>query len=874
MKPKFRCFATSALPAIIVVPAILSVARAGIIGVDPSGNVVVTSADSGPNSVLASGSDPAAPPYTVTIQSGVILTGDPVEMDGIDVSVTGYTIENLGTLDVAQYGIYTDVDGLIVNNHENAVIQGGSAGVFADTGLDLRNHGGIAGLTGAGVDALDGTVIHNYGTGSIVGASDGISIFGASGLESTVTNEGSITGTTGVGIFAAGGTVSVRVNNSGTISGNLAAIQLQGAFNEINLEQGSEVIGVIVGGDGFNTLNFTAGAVGFADDGNIVHGDVQGMDTINKDGSGFAFIGEIGNFHDVQAGSINVISGGLFINGNVDGLDGNTQITADGGELGGVDDGTGWNADIDLLNGGGIGAGSTPLVLALPPQDAVGILSINGDVTHALDSDSYVRVNIIPQTGIDPGVNSDLIVNIGSYDVGNADIRITPTDRSQVLSDGTYTIIDSDRSILGLDTSLGSVKLQLDENASVISDSVLTEYFTEVRLADGDDTNVVLDIQHDYEGLPGLTPTQTVLASVLDASINNPAPSIQEFIASLDYSDLGTVQATLTALDPSTTFGVTNSVVSGNYRLHRLTQQHLAGVRNIERITETGPSTTDAKGAEVADSTTTHSFGRGHAWGSLSYDWQNHDASANSADYDGETGAFTAGFDWRVAPRLVFGLVVDGSKGDLDGEGFGSDVDSLRTAVYGTWGAGTGFYSDFLVGYGDHSLDSTRRFPIGGSVSGDTDASSLQALWTVGYTMGDARVKYGPFAGLEYQNVDVDGFTESGLPLTMKVDGYDVDSFRALIGYRIDADLGTIRPYGLIAYAHEFEDGETNTTATFGNVPFRISGAEQSSAFLIALGAGIQLTDNLILDIGYRGEIATDDGMSSHGGSLALDYSF
>lgn len=877
MKPNVRTFRRCLVSTLVVVPASFNLAQADTIS-NLSGNVTVTSADNGANTVLADGSF-AGPPYTVTIESDVILTGDAIEMNGINVIAGGYTIENFGSLDVDGRGIYGTVDGLTINNHENSVIQGiggsfGSEGIYTEAGLKLSNYGDIGGFTG--VDALDGADIHNYATGTISGDLNGISIFGKTGLASSITNEGTITGITGAGIFAAGGANLVTVTNSGMIFGDTAAIELQGDNNVINLEIDSYIDGDILGGDGVESLNFTVGQMDLSQDSNIVHGNVRGMDTITKSGSGFAFIGQTGDAYDVEADEIQIDSGGLFINGDVDGLGGGgSQVTLDSGELGGMDNGAGWNADIELLNGGGIGAGSTPLILATNPEETVGTLRINGNVIHDPASGSYVRVNIVPQTVINLGINSDLIVNSGTYDLGNADIRITPTHGGQVLNDGIYTIIDSNRSISGFDGLLTSVNVQLDENASVINDSVLTEYFSTVSLTDAD-TNLVLEITHAYAALPGLTANQIVLASVLDDSLDNPDPSVQQFIASLDYSDLGTVQRTLAMLDPSTTFGITSTVVSSNYRLHRLTQQHLAAVRNRETVVETSPSTIDSKGAMAAGPETIQSAGHGHAWGSLSYAWQNYDASANSADYDGGNGSFTAGFDWRVAPRLVFGVVLDGSKGDYDGDGFSSDVDSFRAAVYGTWGASMGLYSDFLVGYGNHRLDSTRRFPIGGSASSDTDSTSLQAMWSVGYTMGDAQVKHGPFAGLEHQNVDVDGFTESGpLPsLPMKVDGYAMDSFRALIGYRVDANFGTFRPYGSIAYAHEFEDDGTSTTATFGTVPFRISGARQSSAFLITLGAGIILTDNLMLDIGYHGEVATDDGMTSHGGSIAVDYSF
>jgi uncharacterized protein YhjY with autotransporter beta-barrel domain len=162
---------------------------------------------------------------------------------------------------------------------------------------------------------------------------------------------------------------------------------------------------------------------------------------------------------------------------------------------------------------------------------------------------------------------------------------------------------------------------------------------------------------------------------------------------------------------------------------------------------------------------------------------------------------------------------------------------------------------------------------LAGSANSDTDATSFQALWTVGYTFGNDQVKHGPFGGFEYQNVDVNGFTQSG-PVLVEVKGYEVDSFRALIGYRVNARYEQFLPYASIAYAHEFEDGDTRTTALLAGQSFSISGAEMSSAVLLAVGTGYAINDSLTVDIGYRGEYATDDGLTSHGGSLGLNYAF
>jgi outer membrane autotransporter protein len=157
---------------------------------------------------------------------------------------------------------------------------------------------------------------------------------------------------------------------------------------------------------------------------------------------------------------------------------------------------------------------------------------------------------------------------------------------------------------------------------------------------------------------------------------------------------------------------------------------------------------------------------------------------------------------------------------------------------------------------------------------GSADASSVQALWTMGYSMGNDSFKHGPFAGLEYQNVDVDSFEESG-PLPLSVDSYDVDSLRALIGYRLDATYDKVRPYASIAYAHEFEDDEIDAEADFAGNSFSVNGPAQGSAILLTAGVGFSLSERLSMDVGYRGEISVEDeGLDSHGGSIGLNYSF
>lgn len=882
-------------------------------------------------------------------------------------------------------GVYALENAKIVNS---GLIYGLSDGI--DIGDSLQNEFAPSVETLLVIDEpvvvpITSTTIDNYG--SIIGE-DGDGINGASTQE-IITNWGSIEGEY-YAMTLQDGDDSVTLNAGSSITGDISGGSgydtltfnngARFAFDEAsNVVMGSVYGMEMITKNGYGTAIIEDESFDFLDSVDEISPNgiislpystgVVYADQIRVNSGALYINGHVGPSSEMQIGTLDI---GPIIEENYF-----TYIIADGGEIGGTsgnflpmkpmntetrvpiwDGPQGWQANITLRNGGGISAGSEPQDLSPSftnpfPLDsvgtleepvfvspAIGLLMIEGNVTHQIGgidtkdgypseyeySPTYIRVDINPDSEIDEGYNSDLIVQTGQnsvYDMTGAEVWIAPTNSSGALTNGSYTIIDSQRNIVGFDpetTKIGVViknesapieeeigikgRVEMPAVSFVSYDTVLGNYFSRLYLEEAEEeivdanatfssfgiqaleplpivsgTNLVLEIDYNFSELPGLTENQSSFGEALDQFIEQPEgfedPALTELLEDLANQDLPTAQAALATLDPSSSFSVVQSAVNSNYRLHRLTQNHLAAVRGgSQTSSEVGASSKDAKGGMTAGTVTTTTTGRGNVWGTMSYDDQDFDGNLSEADFDGDIGSFTAGVDWLVAPQLILGLVFDGSKADLDGDGSNStDIDSFRAAAYGTWGGAMGFYSDFLVGYGSHDFDNTKSFDLFGDLSSDTDASSLQAMWTVGYTMGDEKIKHGPFAGFEYQKVDVDGYTQGGI-VPIEVDDYDVDSFRGLIGYRVDATLGKFSPYAAVAYAHEFEDGSNTASATVGGSPFTVEGGEQSSAFLISVGTGYALTNALTVDFGYRGEIATDDGITSHGVSLGLNYSF
>ncbi|MFD0893921.1 autotransporter domain-containing protein [Luteolibacter ambystomatis] len=801
---------------------------------------------------------------------------------------TGATITGLA------YGIRGESGTLVVGN--TGLIEGTAAaaiGISTDGTLTLTN--GVNSLSGlgtiqggaGGVKAGANSTITNNLSGSIFGGVTVVQI----GADSSVNNSGNIIASApgATGILGDNG-VQV-INNSGSIYGGVGgnAMDLQGGSDIVNLSDGSTVSATILGGTGANILNFGAGLTGIYGSQdtthNIVYGDVKEFSIINKAAEGTAFIGDYSEFRSVTVDTINVGNGGLIINGDLAGNSGPTAtVNASASEFGGR--GT-WVANINV-NAGAFSAGGTTIALNSNPNNAVGALTVNGNVTHA--AGSYLRVDVIPQTAINNGVNSDLVVQTGAntYNLGNNGLHLSPTNVNRAITNGTYTVVDSANAISGFNAA-ATLSLELNTTnpaaaetgpftateSGTSTNTVLGNFFATTQLAGGG-TDVQLVVQHNFAGLPGLTANQASLGAALDASVNSPNPLMQDFIAALDYSNLPAVQATLAAIDPSTYLALTSSIINSDYALHRQIGDRLSDLRDAGDGGGVYRTQVSAKGG-MAPTPSVSSSGPFNVWGAVSYDWQDYSGRTALSDFDGTVASFTAGIDYRVSPDFVIGVLVNGSKSDLDYVGGSTDIDSLRGAIYATYGRSTGWYSDALIGYGSHSIDASRT--LGGVVIGaggsDVDATSFQALWTVGYTFDTGTFRHGPFLGLEYQNVDVDGFTVGG-PFPVGVGDYSVDSLRGLIGYRIRGDCGTFRPYASIAYAHEFEDGGNSASAFLPNgAPFSVVGPDLNSAVLLTAGTGIRLSDDLILDVGYRGEISTEsEGLDSHGGSIGLNYNF
>jgi uncharacterized protein YhjY with autotransporter beta-barrel domain len=897
---------------------------AAIIAVDATtGNLVVTAADSGANTITATGGTNPAP-YTVTVNLGAVLTGDPTREVGISVTRAGYTLWNSGSLSGNLNGVLTTAS-VTINNagsitglnasgiqtvantdiSNSGIISGANNGIFATTGLNLTNTATIIGGTAEGILATSGSVTGN--AGSISGVT-GVLFSGGATSDSLTLTGGSLTGTGGTaaslgngndifnlsgsatvtGNVSLGGNDDTAVISGGTLTGDLLAeggndtitlaggdilgtliagigddnvtinggsitgpnaatlgggndilninggtitgnINGEGDNDVINFASGTSITGTVNGGPGSDVLNFAGDTLVQSSGFNAI----TNMEVINKTGTGTTTVNGA-----TQTDVINLGAGGLFLNGNLSPVTagGTMAINQTGGHLGGVLSGaTGaWLADLQIT-GGTFSPGST-----LPSG---GLVSSIG--TLALTSANFnggsLLVHANPATP-----SSDLLKVTGNLALNNTPIIISPLTKDAPLS--TMTIVD----VGGTTSGTWQQPVIVFENG--YTDSGLTSpggtgiftpsTFTISAVPGADDPDdIVIQIVHRYETLPGLTSFGTGFAETLNSAVAAASsdPLLADFLGALDYSDPAFAAGAINSLEPDGYLDALMAAVSSTTLLHRVVEGQNQAARS------------------------TRNFNRG---------WANY----NLSDQGGTANYFTAGMGGgSMIDQTNFGALISHMTMD-DWYGGGSDLTTTTFGVYAGTGGLVGWQWDAFAGYvmADGNFQ-TQSSSVPATMEPEGDG--WQFLLSGAYVMQNDRLSWGPTFGLEYINLDFDKTTakrSGGLP-SIDVDSDSLESLRMMLGVKFEYDMpGSTTPYLGIQYVAEFMGDIDGYNASVSGGSFNVSDPmELGDALILRAGVMHRFNQHWQANAGYLGETALgSDGQDFHSLNLGVMANF
>jgi outer membrane autotransporter protein len=208
---------------------------------------------------------------------------------------------------------------------------------------------------------------------------------------------------------------------------------------------------------------------------------------------------------------------------------------------------------------------------------------------------------------------------------------------------------------------------------------------------------------------------------------------------------------------------------------------------------------------------------------------------------------------------------------NLDDIGSTATVDTYSTGVYGSYVDG-GWYGNALFTYGFNSYTEDRNISIGdftGTNYGAPDGNQYTGSLVGGYEFRSGDFKYGPIAGVQYVNLEINSFSEDG-PTALNVQSESDESFRSQLGmearYVVRTGSVWLTPHASATWQHEYLDNSNGITSQFnqigaGSFTVQTARPDRDSA-LIDVGLNADVAENVTLFTDYQTEAGEDNYFS------------
>ncbi|OOG43526.1 autotransporter domain-containing protein [Rhodanobacter sp. C05] len=257
------------------------------------------------------------------------------------------------------------------------------------------------------------------------------------------------------------------------------------------------------------------------------------------------------------------------------------------------------------------------------------------------------------------------------------------------------------------------------------------------------------------------------------------------------------------------------------------------------------------------------------AFVNIDYAQQRFDGSSSSPQTDSNNLNFTVGYDMKPSDNLSAGLAfgMAHNNAGMSGDG-GYTLKDYSGLGYVTWHSGGGYVGGY-ASYGESSFDDIQRsFQIGAArttENGSTDGShrgvGLNGGWWFDLTNS---LKTGPYANLEWQDIDVDSYREtSGDATAMWFGSQHREALISTLGWRLQGQWQVsnlvMAPYVELAWNRDSkaDPREIDTDLTTMNGSFALAGFVPDKTWGTAsIGLSAQLTPNVTSWIGYSGRFS------------------
>lgn len=753
------------------------------------------------------------------------------------------TVENNGTIASDVVGI--DNQGTIVslNNNAGATIYGSTAGIqnsgliislnnanIISGGAGILNGGMISTLTNTGTIAGTINGIQNRGnisrlfnSGTISGSSYGIladndgqidslentrtgTIAGAAGIQisnqiapgtikiDTLTNAGQIAGTS-VGIaLNLNGTIG-SLNNSGTITGNIAGIINAGGTLDMLINSG------------------TIASNSYA----IYNAPFSLATSTNTTG----ILGPITNSGLIAGTIANSTSNSLTINGGSGTTFG--TLTGAGGSIGSADIGVIDNtassvyfASGNLLLNDNIDVGSNIVHNTGATLQVNNVLHVTGNYTQAAGASVLFGVASGATTqglnGTDSGYGRLVVSGAAEIAAGS----------SVGLSSLGYNFAAGQRYVV---ISAATTGTNYNEGALNYSATGYTGVITGASVIDGANNNLVLTLASpSTSGNSGRTIRATTsnaissLGGLQRYSGTSNAALLNLYNASLAISSVSEANRVGEQLLPHQNISAASAASSATSDMINVIGNRITTVDAVS----IAQSSHGESGISAGDDVTQQALWS-QVFGGRTRQDMTDDISGYRADYTG----VVIGYDHAISDNWLLGGAISYSYASVDGtdnvKGSGSNVKSYGLTAYAGYVAPT-WYSNLYAAVLEQRYNTQRQVSFtgyNGTADGDFDGQQYALKVEFGYPIALSRtVALTPVANASYSYLYQNGYTESGgNGAALKVDSAHTDSIKSGLGAKLEITLptrwGDVVPYAQALWSHEYNNDKMAVSAAY-----------------------------------------------------------
>ncbi|GAB2538440.1 autotransporter outer membrane beta-barrel domain-containing protein [Rhodanobacter koreensis] len=252
----------------------------------------------------------------------------------------------------------------------------------------------------------------------------------------------------------------------------------------------------------------------------------------------------------------------------------------------------------------------------------------------------------------------------------------------------------------------------------------------------------------------------------------------------------------------------------------------------------------------------------------IDYAQQRFDGSNGLPQTNSNNLNLTLGGDMQFGNNLSGGIAlgVAHNNAGMSGGG-GYTLKDYSGLAYLTYHAGGGYVGGY-ASYGESSFDDiNRNFQVGAASvteTGSTDGSHRGVGLTGGWWFDVGSLKTGPFANIEWQDINIDSYHENGNDATaMWFGSQHRPALISTLGWRLQGQWQVsslvMTPYAELAWNHDSkaDPREISTGLNTMNGSFALAGFVPDKTWGTAsVGLSAQLTPNVTSWIGYSGRFS------------------